>query len=381
MIPDREAWLKVKLHEKEIRVLRRPSNKAELAQKRGARQQRPKVLKENAAIDEQWNWSKTLLTRIHQILSSPRQTRKCRQGLQHSFERKRCTLHDAEALLQESLKIPSICERAEIYTLAEMIGSFITWRDNARKELASHRILGADQIPAVHEAYLASLVARGSEFPIKSQEISELALRLWICRAQKAIFNRTSLQDIVDLCDKSVVADAPDLLLRKLQEKRRHSEEWVTRMKTKLSEKCTVADLRALQLEAGVLGIGAEDSFLLEQEIKAAESWNARVQVQLARSIHDADYKALKSLLNASSRIAVRLDKVVDVEIRRQQLEDEQLEASKCTWAQCDACDKWRRLRIGQRIAATDGFSCQDVAKPCSAAEVFELPFSSLVNW
>jgi hypothetical protein len=349
----------------------------------------PVLVPEEQDVRERWSKSNAWLDRAKAILSSPRRTRQGKQDAQGDSIRQRFALPEVEALLQQSATLPLICNRKEVCDLSEMVNNFVLWREEVRKQVSCTGNLNPDEkqqldaheqqqlsgcLAASRESYLTNLAGRGAAFPIECEEFAELNLLLWTCRAQAAVETKTSLKDLIELCDKAKTAAAPlappQEVLRKLEEKRGKAEDWVKRAKGALSKKWKIAECNALLQEASALEVDSEEAFLIEYQLEAAESWSARVQAQLALSLDDADYKVLKALLKESDRIAVRLDSIRDsIETRMDELERKEQEESECEWAKCDACNKWRRLGKDQHVAENDKFFCQNVAKTCDDAE------------
>ena len=328
----------------------------------------PVVLQEEEEVRERWSQSNAWLDRAKTILSSPRRTRQGKLDAPGSNARQRWALEDVESLLEQGAALALVRNRGEARDLAQMVENFKSWRDEVNTELMAEPASG-DTLPDSREERVQSMVERGADFPFECEESVGLVRRLWTYRAQTATRCRATLKDLADLTDKGQTLDAPAELLGLVEVKRAKAEEWVKKAQGALAKKLEVVECRALLKEADALEVDSEENFLIEYQIEAAESWDARVQAQLALSLEGSDYKVLKALLKESDRIAVRLDKIADVERRMEELELKEQEESECEWAQCDGCNKWRRLGKGQTVAESEKFFCAQVAKSCDDPE------------
>ena len=65
----------------------------------------------------------------------------------------------------------------------------------------------------------------------------------------------------------------------------------------------------------------------------------------------------------------MQLESISEIKSRMDDLERKEQEESECEWAQCDRCNKWRRLGNGQVVKEDAKFFCQNVAKTCDDSE------------
>lgn len=277
----------------------------------------PVVLEEEQTVRSRWSQSNAWLERAKAILSSPRRTRKGKQDVQGDNMRQRYSLTDVDALVQQAAMLPLVSNRIEARDLADLVRKFITWQEQVRSQITrSDEASPADADQQQQEAHekllntLLSLVEQGSQFPIQCQESAGLALMVWTCRAQMATGSKTTLKDLVELCDKAKAIGAPDTVLLQVRAKRKKAEDWVKKAKVALAKKLKAADCKMLLQEAVVLEVDSDEAFLIEYQLEAAESWTTRVQVQLALPLDDSDYRVKnlkKSQLTLLFKMTVEL--------------------------------------------------------------------------
>jgi len=220
---------------------------------------------------------------------------------------------------------------------------------------------------------LDALLDELEDIPIASEKGAALEYRAWMLRATVAISQRVNRRTLGDLCQACWSgsfweADAPTREI--LLEKQTCADSWIERAGQLMADRAPVTNCEALLQELAALGCEPEEQALLEYQLEKAQDWERKVRKAIAECAK-TDSMALKALLRESNCIAVRLSSetlhALETSITEKELAER--EEVECSWAQCDGCQKWRRLGNGQEIDEAQSFFCLTVAKTCDEAE------------
>eukprot|EP00960_Hanusia_phi_P041372 754968-Hanusia_phi.AAC.4 len=319
----------------------------------------PVITQEEERLKEVWKSASQWLEKARVILSFPRKTRKCRRSM--SDKKERIKLQDLVSLINEGNEIKVLKSRRELDQIKRCLLDIHQWSASA------HEMIQSNDPPLDR---CQGLLSKLEDLVMEPENASELKKTLWRLQAQSALDGSIDIQNLRNLahptefnCEDPAIGE----MLGKLRTKLETAEDWIVRAKNALSYKIDIEGCKSLLETGNTLKFEANETFLLQYHVEGAENWMKKAQDLLASE--EEDQRVFKALHREGEKIAVRLDLLASVKKRIEELIEKEQEDSMCSWAQCDGCNKWRRLKNAEIVHGKETFFCKEIGKSCDQAE------------